>query len=180
MLLPIDNDGHNVDSIDALMVVPIITMAYLDATRESRYDAVKKAIQTTRRTSVVLRYANIYSDMLVSIIKEGVSVRDAALTASNAIGIDMASEVRRSGSSRDPMTACYIENAFPVMLFMAVKYGNFEGDGAAAAERMLLASANAGGKCGERISSWFTCRCKCWIVRIPCKFKRWINVSWTP
>ena len=128
------------------MIVPTITLAYVDATREARHDVVKKAIQTTRKTTVVLRLAYLYSDMLVSIIKDGTSVRDAAVAASTTLGIDMIGEVRRSGSSRDPMTACYIDSAFPVMLFMAVKYGDFDEGGAAAAEKMLLASANAGGE----------------------------------
>ena len=45
------------------------------------------------------------------------------------------------------MTACYIDSAFPAMLYMAYKYGDdsIELEGASV-ETALLASANAGGE----------------------------------
>ena len=48
------------------------------------------------------------------------------------------------------MTACYVEGAFPVMLYMAYKYGD-EGDAGAVMEKALLASANAGGENVSRV-----------------------------
>ena len=46
-----DNDGHNVDAIDALMTVPVTTIAMIDKDRDARLEAVKNAIQVTRRTT---------------------------------------------------------------------------------------------------------------------------------
>lgn len=46
-----DNDGHNVDAIDALMTVPVTTIAMLEKDRDTRLEAVKNAIQATRRTT---------------------------------------------------------------------------------------------------------------------------------
>jgi len=131
------NDGHNVDAIDALMIVPPITIAHVFSSKEVRYEAVKKSIQVTRKTSAVLEQAYIYSDMLTSLLTENTSIRDVASVAASAIGIDIASEVARS--RKDPMTACYIDSSFPAMLFFAYKYGDN-------VEAMLLASTNAGGE----------------------------------
>ena len=46
-----DNDGHNVDAIDALMTVPVTTIAMIEKDRDTRLEAVKNAIQATRRTT---------------------------------------------------------------------------------------------------------------------------------
>lgn len=129
-----DNDNHNVDSIDALMTVPASTIAYLDASREDRLEAVRNAIQTTRRTTAVLPYAYIYSDMLTMIIN-GETVRNAAGAASIELGMDIVNLSKRS----DPMVACYIESSFPALLIFAYKYGDD-------AKRLLLQNANAGGE----------------------------------
>ena len=92
-----DNDGHNVDAIDALMTVPIITAAYINSSKDDRYAAIKDAIQSTRNTTKVLKYAYLYSDMIVSVI-EGTSIRDATTKVAKEINIDIAREVQ---SSRD-------------------------------------------------------------------------------
>lgn len=65
-------------------------------------------------------------------------MRVAAKEMASCLGYDIAEAVRRQGSS-DPMTACYIDSAFPVLLFFVYKYGEDP-------EKLLLASANAGGE----------------------------------
>ena len=95
--------------------------------------------QVTRQTETVLPYANLYSDMLVSVL-EGSSIADCAQAAGAKLGYDIAGEVRRSSTRGDPMVACYIESSFPAMLMFAYKYGD---DGY---EKLLMASANAGGE----------------------------------
>lgn len=132
-----DNDGHNVDSIDALMSVPPVALAYSSRPREERNEAIRAAIQATRRTEVVLPFAHIYSDMLLEVLA-GKSISDAAQEAGLKLRMNLAEAVKRNGRN-DPMTACYVDSAFPAMLYFAYKYGdNYE--------RMLLASANAGGE----------------------------------
>ena len=64
-----DNDGHNVDAIDALMIVPPVALASLDSTSEELRDRLTKAIHVTRRSSVVLSYAMIFAEMLISVTK---------------------------------------------------------------------------------------------------------------
>jgi len=48
-------------------------------------------------------------------------------------------EFRKSDSSADPMSACYVSSNFPVTLMLAYKYAD-------SLEKALLASANAGGE----------------------------------
>ncbi len=132
-----DNDAHNVDAIDALMVVPPVTVAHLRSSPSERAAAIRAAIQTTRNTEAVLRFATVYSDMLLAVLA-GESVANAAQTAGLALGIDIAAQVRRSRT--DPMVACYVDSAFPALLFFAHKYGD------QGVEALLLASANAGGE----------------------------------
>jgi ADP-ribosyl-[dinitrogen reductase] hydrolase len=131
-----DNDGHNVDSIDALVSVPPVALAYSSLSREERNGAIKAAIQATRRTDAVLPFAFIYSDMLLEVLS-GKSITEAAQEAGLKLRMNVAESVKRSYS--DPMTACYIDSAFPALLYFAYKYGDDY-------ERMLLASANAGGE----------------------------------
>ena len=133
------NDGHNVDAIDAIMVVPAVSLAMLTSSREERRKALYDVIHVTRDERETLDYADIYSEMLISIIVDNKSVREAALVASNAMKYNVEADVKRSRS--DPMTACYITSSFPALLFYAYKYGE-DGNG----EKMLLASTNAGGE----------------------------------
>lgn len=140
-----DNDGHNVDAIDALMTVPIVTAAYIKSSKDERYAAVKDAIQSTRKTTMVLKYAYLYSDMIVSVV-EGSSIRDATAAAARELNIDIAREVQFSSDGRDPMTACYIDSSFPAMLFFAYKYSP------SGTQTMLSKSASAGGENVARTS----------------------------
>ena len=133
-----DNDSHNVDAIDALMILPPVVLAHYASSPEVRSEAIRKAIQATRNTEAVLRYANIYSDMLLAVF-DGTSIPEAAIEAGKQLNYDIAKEVRMYGDRQDPMVACYIASSFPAMLYFAHKYGdNYES--------LLLASANAGGE----------------------------------
>jgi ADP-ribosyl-[dinitrogen reductase] hydrolase len=139
-----DNDKHNVDSIDALMTVPAVVCAAINETPERRAALVRAAIQTTRNTETVLPFANLLSEILTSVLKGEATVRQAVQKAGLSMNIDIARQVERSRGSADPMTACYVESAFPVMLFMAYKYSG--DDTGKDLETVLLASANAGGE----------------------------------
>lgn len=132
-----DNDSHNVDAIDALMILPPIALLHINSSAEVRTTAIQNAIQTTRNCTVVLDYANIYADMLISVVR-GSTIVDAAIAAGRQIGMDVALMARRMAA--DPMVACYIDSSFPAMLIFAYKYGD------QGTEALLLASTNAGGE----------------------------------
>jgi ADP-ribosylglycohydrolase len=118
------------------MMLPPLVIANLDKSPSELEAAIKSTVQVIRRTDY-LQFAYLYAGLLSSVLK-GVDMRIAAKEMASCIGFDVAEAVRRQGNS-DPMTACYIDSAFPVLLFFAYKYG-------ADPERLLLASANAGGE----------------------------------
>lgn len=139
-----DNDGHNVDTIDALTLTIPVILKYASSEPNVRNNKVKECIRVTRRTAALDGYAIAFSDMLVDIL-HGKDLRQAVEDCGASFGSDdglhrsIRVMVERSAGRGDPMTACYIDSAFPAMLFMAYKYAEDP-------EKALLANANAGGE----------------------------------
>jgi hypothetical protein len=79
---------------------------------------------------VVLVFVNSNCDLL------GENIKDTVVKHGNRLGINV--EMASRGSS-DPMTACYIDDAFRAVLVFAYKYGHEP-------ETCLLKSVNAGGE----------------------------------
>ncbi len=79
---------------------------------------------------VVLVFINSNYDLL------GENIKDAVVKHGNRLGINV--EMASRGNS-DPMTACYIDDAFRAVLVFAYKYGHEP-------EMCLLKSVNAGGE----------------------------------
>ena len=133
-----DNDGHNVDTIDALTLAIPIVLKYCDASKDLRDKMVLDGIHVTRKTGKALdRYAVVFSDLLVNVIN-GKDLRTAIDEAGQDIGIQSVSALTRQARG-DPMTACYIDSSFPATLFIASKY-------AESVEGAVLGNANAGGE----------------------------------
>lgn len=129
-----DNDGHNTDAIDALTLTVPVIINYCGSSREIRNRKIAEVIGTTRKSKVIQPYAELYADILVAVL-EGATIREA-------IDQYASSNIRNAvlvHKSNDPMVACYIDSAFPAMLFFAYKYGED-------VEKAILASANAGGE----------------------------------
>lgn len=137
-----DNDGHNVDAIDALTLTIPVILKYAESSAEERNAKVKEIIRCTRKTRALDSYAVAYSDMLVSVLN-GEDLRTAVEKCGSRLG-DSDGLVRsvRTMVERargDPMVACYIDSSFPALLFFAYKY-------AESPEAAVLANANAGGE----------------------------------
>lgn len=132
-----DNDGHNVDAIDALTIALPVIIRYSSNDRNTRNIKVMEAIKTIRNVQTVEPYAIALADFLTAVLS-GKEFKKAAIDAAEAVGMsDLAYTVEHS--SRDPMVACYIDSSFPAMLFMVYKYADDF-------EKGVLASANAGGE----------------------------------
>merc|ERR1711908_115251 len=82
-----DNDGHNVDSIDALTVAVPVIVHYCQADVETRNAKVLEAVHVLRNIKKAEPYAIILSDMLVRIIVDGADVRTVVLDAATKIGL---------------------------------------------------------------------------------------------
>lgn len=144
-----DNDGHNTDSIDAL--INIVPLALRDAVmgqlpREqdaSKTDEIGYVINLTRDSQALPRYGVLTYELLRRVLL-GEDLRKAVLAVATLLDRsgNLARRIEDAASGRkgdDPMTACYVDSSFPVMLTILYKYAD---DPNAA----VLASANAGGE----------------------------------
>jgi alpha-beta hydrolase superfamily lysophospholipase len=61
-----DNDGHNVDAIDALTLTVPVIIAFSEEDRNLRNAKIREVIAVTRKSRVLQRYAEMYSDILVA------------------------------------------------------------------------------------------------------------------
>lgn len=68
-------------------------------------------------------------------------LRQASLTFAEKLGIRLSTK-----RPTDPLTACYLNTAFPSVLQMVYKYADAEVDRGQAFEKGVLANANRGGE----------------------------------
>jgi len=80
-----DNDGHNVDSIDALTVAIPVVLQYAEADREVRNAKVLESIKVLRGIKSVEPYAICMSDMLVDLLN-GKNLQTVCQEAATKIG----------------------------------------------------------------------------------------------
>jgi ADP-ribosylglycohydrolase len=130
-----DNDDHNVDTMDGLVLPMIVLVTELGAGRSTAEASASaaKALSVTRRSSKLVEYINAAAEVLAALLS-GSSIKSVV----NDLFPTIAQEVKRRDS--DPMVACYIDGGFPALLFFAHKYGQLP------VGEALLASANAGGE----------------------------------
>jgi hypothetical protein len=136
-----DDDGHNVDSMDALtLTVPVILQAWArGASKDEISKAALQAIRVTRRvSSAFVPYCNEFCQLYTAVL-DGSTVQEAVEASSmRLMGASMRQMVERGGD--DPMVACYIDSSFPALLFFLYKYAD------APMSTAALANANAGGE----------------------------------
>eukprot|EP00669_Euglena_mutabilis_P010126 TRINITY_DN4908_c0_g1_i1.p1 TRINITY_DN4908_c0_g1~~TRINITY_DN4908_c0_g1_i1.p1 ORF type:complete len:346 (-),score=115.47 TRINITY_DN4908_c0_g1_i1:164-1201(-) len=151
-----DNDGHNVDTIDALtLAVPaVVATVTEDGPSEAVRAAARSIVAMTRKSKVLPKYLDVFSDALASIISGKQTLEEATRTAGQRMGCDpiasAAAAWRKAGAvdreayvggdGTDPMVACYVDSSFPALLHFAARYGDV------GPRNALLANANAGGE----------------------------------
>lgn len=133
-----DNDMHNVDAIDGL-VLPTISALAMTAKGESNDKIEEVAAQTaavTRRSDTLEKMSRFWSQIVkASLVDETEEAMNQDLTAiSQKLGFR-----RPNARSPDELTACYISQSFPPTINMIAKYQANCWDG-------LLANANVGGE----------------------------------
>ncbi|CAE7594588.1 unnamed protein product [Symbiodinium pilosum] len=136
-----DNDGHNVDTIDGLVLPSVAALlAFVQGHGVSAATAsALEALAVTRSSQVLPEFVRAVVHMLDQVLHGLPLDKAAAKTAMEAYGSDLAESVRKRGKT-DPVVACYIGGSFPALLHFAYKYADFD------AWDALLASANAGGE----------------------------------
>lgn len=111
-----DNDRHNVDTIDSLVVPTIASLIAQDYEQASQ-DA-QDMVFITRDSPTSAQYVAKFTSLFRSVV-QGSSVREAVAQFDKRVP----NAVENAGSrGQDPLTACYLDSAFPAMLFMAYKY----------------------------------------------------------
>eukprot|EP00568_Trieres_chinensis_P015438 CAMPEP_0183319354 /NCGR_PEP_ID=MMETSP0160_2-20130417/63314_1 /TAXON_ID=2839 ORGANISM="Odontella Sinensis, Strain Grunow 1884" /NCGR_SAMPLE_ID=MMETSP0160_2 /ASSEMBLY_ACC=CAM_ASM_000250 /LENGTH=379 /DNA_ID=CAMNT_0025485809 /DNA_START=93 /DNA_END=1232 /DNA_ORIENTATION=+ len=143
-----DNDRHNVDTIDGL-VLPTVTILAMGGRIARGEDPVKvreearvmaeRTAGVTRNSSALERASGTWSDLLLDILAadEGADAQQSLNKAARSFGL------RRMPvpNGRDEMSACYLDGSLPTLLDMISKYSR-KGD----AWTGLLANANVGGE----------------------------------
>lgn len=140
-----DNDSHNVDTIDGL-VLPTITALAVAARPDGTIDeAATNAAATaavTRRSKLLEKYASEWGKLVFKTVRcedgEAIkTVRAASEAMAHALSLRQPS-IRAS----DEITACYLDSAVPAMLDSIVKYTSAK----TTVWDALLANANTGGE----------------------------------
>eukprot|EP00747_Dinoflagellata_sp_TGD_P028751 gnl/TRDRNA2_/TRDRNA2_133457_c0_seq2.p1 gnl/TRDRNA2_/TRDRNA2_133457_c0~~gnl/TRDRNA2_/TRDRNA2_133457_c0_seq2.p1 ORF type:complete len:434 (+),score=47.50 gnl/TRDRNA2_/TRDRNA2_133457_c0_seq2:148-1302(+) len=127
-----DNDKHNVDAIDGLvMPIPVLLGTINDDISKS-VETAQASVAVTRRSTRVEAYVEQLAQMLRQVIN-GEKLHFVAKQAHQRL---YGRPVLTWGS--DPVVACYIDDNFASLLLLAAKYLDFR--------EIILANANSGGE----------------------------------
>jgi ADP-ribosyl-[dinitrogen reductase] hydrolase len=165
-----DNDGHNVDTIDGLVLPTIAALAVASrgSTSTSIADLMQRAAQAAAATASVTRRSNILENAAAAWGRTVAASLLAPLpspSSSSSSGQDstntntMEAVLRDTGQAigmrrapvttgADQMTACYLDSAMPALLDSVAKYipdGKKAGP-PVSVWNALLNNANAGGE----------------------------------
>lgn len=156
-----DNDGHNVDAIDGLILPSITALAEtarqlsvvgngnLEMNEESRRaieHAAARTASVTRSSKMLERTSEVWADLVSAALLSPTSKDNAQ----NEIEQPLEEVARKLGLSkpqsnrRDQMSACYLSQSLPPTLDMLSKYSQ-QSDGAGL-WKALIANANIGGE----------------------------------
>ena len=149
-----DNDGHNVDTIDGL-ILPTVT-ALAETARQlhlhSKDEEVNiKDIQTaaartaavTRSSSILEQVSEVWATLMYAAITndtDGNEMQQPLVNVARAFGLSSPRPDRR-----DEMSACYLSQSLPPTLDMLSKYTQ-KSNGSNSCWKALLANANIGGE----------------------------------
>ena len=135
-----DSDGHNIDTIDALTVVPplVASMALSAISSKEIKSSAWSLICSLRKPSKSVRvYVDNYVDLLYNVLmrrslngdnedeeKEECNsewFRSEILRSAEQLGVKEY-VLKESKLKSDPMVACYLSSSYPAMLVYAYKY----------------------------------------------------------
>ena len=133
-----DNDYHNVDTIDGLVLPSIVSLAAAArgtfSVREVQ-DQAAACAAVTRKSVPLQRAARSWSSLLHNLLLDdgSTSVEEIVEQAAHKGGV-------RLTRGRDHITACYLDSAYPALLNGVVLYSD------ETVWNALLANANVGGE----------------------------------
>ena len=149
-----DNDGHNVDTIDGL-VLPTVT-ALAETARQFHLGkdpgegsikeiqiAAARTAAVTRSSSILERVSEVWAELIYAAITKdatGSEMEQPLLNVARALGLNSPRPNRR-----DEMSACYLSQSLPPTLDMLSKYTQ-SSEGINSCRTALLNNANIGGE----------------------------------
>ena len=141
-------EGHDTASIGGLVGLPPVVLATWQAGQAAANAAALTQLRLTHRSGKLERYALAFSELLIRLLQDAsAQVGPLACAAAERLGFPASAVLKRI--RRDHQTdrdviggllspACYIDQSFPAVLYLAARYpDDFE-----AAQ---IANANAGG-----------------------------------
>jgi ADP-ribosyl-[dinitrogen reductase] hydrolase len=137
-----DNDGHNVDTIDGLILPTIVSLAEAARPSLSPEQRLEQAaaqsascVRVTRNSNILEQAAAAWSQLIVESVIRPATVKEAAENVAKTLSMR-----RPQARAKDEVTACYLGSAMPSLLDSVVKYNS------KSVWTSLLSNANLGGE----------------------------------
>jgi ADP-ribosylglycohydrolase len=144
-----DDDHHNIASMGGF--VTLAPVSVLVAAQNAPYPNCIKPAQKATRQQVFLTHnsetlaknAEIYSQLLTNVLF-GVSLQKSVEDAGHSLGLNIAQLSKSSAADESVIgsrfsSACYIQDSFPSLLFLAHRYSEDP-------KEALIANTNVGGE----------------------------------
>jgi len=138
-------EGHNTAQIGGFVMLPPVILSQCGRGVEAARDACIRHLSLTHESRKLASYANLYSDMLYRIVNDQADLRDTLRgVASGHLRLDL-DQLAAAGYTDQRVvhstfgSACYIDDSFPSMLYLAFKYAD-------SFEKGVLANTNVGGE----------------------------------
>eukprot|EP00550_Attheya_septentrionalis_P004876 CAMPEP_0198298028 /NCGR_PEP_ID=MMETSP1449-20131203/39346_1 /TAXON_ID=420275 /ORGANISM="Attheya septentrionalis, Strain CCMP2084" /LENGTH=410 /DNA_ID=CAMNT_0043999183 /DNA_START=17 /DNA_END=1246 /DNA_ORIENTATION=- len=140
-----DNDKHNVDTMDGLVlptIVALATAADMSATPQQISQASASCAAVTRKSDVLQQVAGVWGQLVASSIRESNNNDNVNVVSTlQTVSKQLIGRLPRT-SAGDEMSACYLEQSLPPFLDMVAKYLPRHSQ----VWDALLANANVGGE----------------------------------
>jgi len=148
-----DDDHHNIASAGGLVLLPPVAVlaaassgpaTLTPAARAAAAEAAVTQMYLTHKSDALARYVRVYGALLADLLY-GRPLREAVVEAASAVGLDVAKLAKRGLDDRAVIghgtfsSACYIDDSFPALLYLAYKYAD-------SPEAALIANTNVGGE----------------------------------
>jgi ADP-ribosylglycohydrolase len=150
-----DNDSHNVDTIDGLILPTLVSLAVAAQPSTTAEDAAREAQQcvaVTRRSKPLQTATAVWAGLVYSVIrreKEETNLTKTVEAMAKSLGLPQP-KVR---PTENTMTACYLDSSLPAALDNLVTFDSQKRNGdVSEVWRDLLAIANTGGENVHRAS----------------------------
>jgi ADP-ribosylglycohydrolase len=85
------NDGHNVDTMDGLVLPTVVALATATRPREEASEAVSACVSTTRNSPRLVAFCEVMTDLIRNVVSDGIPLETAAVAAGRQLGVDVRS-----------------------------------------------------------------------------------------